>query len=61
MISWCKTVHARWNMAKFDCECRLKDTDLETEEAEAFARFDKDGDGVISLDDLKQVCLWLWG
>lgn len=35
--------------------CRLKDTDLETEEAEAFSRFDADGDGIITLKDLQQV------
>ena len=34
---------------------RLKDVDLESEEAESFARFDVDGDGIISLADLQAV------
>ncbi len=35
--------------------CRLKDTDIDAEEAAAFSRFDKDGSGGISVEDLRKV------
>ena len=37
--------------------CRLKDTDLAGEEEASFARLDKDGNGSLSVADLKQVAV----
>ena len=34
---------------------RLKDTDLAAEEDESFLRLDKDGNGSLSVDDLRAV------